>query len=100
MALEFEDLNDGILIFSKDVHGNWNKKDKRTCNPPRRSKQNAVFQLENVKVLICLPPKCGTTNYQKALAPLIDGYDWRTKTASKVAEDFHVRFIFKKHNKI
>ena len=27
-----------------------------------------------MNLLLCLPPKCGTTNYQKALAPLEDGF--------------------------
>ena len=80
-----------IINQGLDVHSKWHHKEKRQCKPPRRSKQNAIFKLDHMSLLICLPPKCGTTNYQKALAPLIDGFDIKTRTASKVAEDFHVR---------
>lgn len=61
--------------------------DKDDCIPERYGKGghsgNPVFKLEGPALknsgaeglLVCLPPKCGTTNYQKALAPLKVNFD-------------------------
>ncbi|CBY14415.1 unnamed protein product [Oikopleura dioica] len=80
--------------------------DKDDCNPERYGKSghsgNPVFKLEGAALkksgadglLVCLPPKCGTTNYQKALAPLKVNFDEDEMKPSTVPEDFHAPSVY------
>ncbi|CAG5102357.1 Oidioi.mRNA.OKI2018_I69.chr1.g262.t2.cds [Oikopleura dioica] len=80
---------DGLLKLHEQIY-DLNKalpKDDETplqCNPPsfskkknqarfikgRRQSHTDIFHEPNLNLTICLPPKCGTTNWQNALASL------------------------------
>jgi len=53
--------------YPKNNHGQYKKfLDKKECDVPLLHRP-AVRTVDKYDIMICLPPKCGTTNWQRGM---------------------------------